>query len=365
MTAELEVKLNRLREFCRKNNFDGVYLSKRANFAWLTCGGNNTVNRSTDAGNADILVTGDGVYVVVSEIERYRILEEELSNLPGFELLSFPWGSGEKEKALRAICQERRIACDLPLFGFPSQDGPITGLRSPLTPEEVARMRRIAKESAASFELVCRSVKPGESEYEVAARLMSESIKAGGDAPVVLVAFDERIAAYRHPAPTAKRLAKRALLVRGSQKAGLIVSISRMITIGKPETDFRERYEACARINAEMISATLPGTAGSEIFARTVDAYARAGYPEEWKRHHQGGASGYSTRDYLIDSSCDKQVVENQLFAWNPTVSGTKIEDTILIHEQGQEILTEMTSWPSLEFSVQGSRVKCPDILVL
>ncbi|MDT8304742.1 MAG: hypothetical protein RRC07_02300 [Anaerolineae bacterium] len=34
-----------------------------------------------------------------------------------------------------------------------------------------------------------------------------------------------------------------------------------------------------------------------------------------------------------------------QVFAWNPSIAGTKSEDTILAGESGNEILTAMDGW--------------------
>ena len=57
-------------------------------------------------------------------------------------------------------------------------------------------------------------------------------------------------------------------------------------------------------------------------------------------------------RDYLVTPGETRRVVENQAVGWNPSITGTKSEDTIL---SSGEVLTEMKNWP-----VRGSR---PDIL--
>jgi Xaa-Pro aminopeptidase len=363
VTTELEIKVARLRGWCEQNGYAGVYLRRRANFAWLSCGHDSTVERCVEWGSADLLVTPDRLLVVASEIERYRIVDEELRGL-GFELAAHPWGGRSQQDVADRLRGGKRMASDCTLPGFEDRTAAIAKLRWSLTPDEVARARSGAREAARNFERVCREITPGVTEHEVAARLASGALRTGGDAPVVLVAFDERMFAYRHPVPTGRKLQRLALLVRCSQQGGLITSISRIVSFGEPDAEFRRRYAACARVNAEFISATRPGAVASEIFARGVAAYAAGGYPDEWTKHHQGGALGYCCRDYIADASCGEVVQADQLFGWNPSIAGTKLEDTILVSREGQDILTEMPGWPSLEVEAGGRMIRCPDILV-
>jgi Xaa-Pro aminopeptidase len=363
VNAELQTKVARLRAFCEGRGYQGVLLRRRAGFAWLSCGGTSTVERSVEWGVADLLVTRDRLYAVASEIERYRIMEEELGSL-GFELATFPWGGRGGQDALEALRGGRRMAADCPVPGFEDRGGELAELRFALTPDEAARARRAARTAATSFEAVCRDLRPGMTEHDAAALLAAGPLRSGGDAPVVLVAFDDRMLAYRHPAPTAAKLLRKALLVRCSEQHGLVTSISRIVTFGEPEPEFRSRYLACAKVNAALIAATLPGAVAADVFGAGVAAYGAVGYPEEWKRHHQGGALGYRCRDYVADATCREVVQEDQLFAWNPSIAGTKLEDSILVTRGGQEILTEMAGWPVLEVSAPGQTVRCADILV-
>ena len=57
-------------------------------------------------------------------------------------------------------------------------------------------------------------------------------------------------------------------------------------------------------------------------------------------------------------------VLENQAFAWNPSISGTKSEDTIIAHAEGQEWLSTSSEWPMIEVEWQGRKLSRPDILV-
>ena len=61
----------------------------------------------------------------------------------------------------------------------------------------------------------------------------------------------------------------------------------------------------------------------------------------------QGGPTGYEPRDFLADFESDSPVEVHQAFAWNPSVTGAKSEDTTLAGNDGPEILTADACWPS------------------
>jgi len=52
-----------------------------------------------------------------------------------------------------------------------------------------------------------------------------------------------------------------------------------------------------------------------------------------------------------------------QTYAWNPSITGTKSEDTILVGEAGNEVLTAIENWPMLPVAVNGQTFARPAIL--
>ena len=47
-------------------------------------------------------------------------------------------------------------------------------------------------------------------------------------------------------------------------------------------------------------------------------------------------------------------VAAGQAYAWNPSITGMKSEDTILVGEQGNEVLTAIEGWPMLTVELAG-----------
>jgi hypothetical protein len=91
--------------------------------------------------------------------------------------------------------------------------------------------------------------------------------------------------------------------------------------------------------------------------------YARVGFADEWRLHHQGGPAGYEPREYLATPDSAEVVAEGQVYAWNPSIAGTKSEDTILVGQDGNEVLTAIQGWPMLPVIVGGQELLRPAIL--
>jgi len=99
------------------------------------------------------------------------------------------------------------------------------------------------------------------------------------------------------------------------------------------------------------------------MFAAASAAYADSGFPGEERHHHQGGAIGYRAREWVAHPRSQDVAVLPQAFAWNPTVAGTKLEETCLVHADGRvEVLTETPNWPAIEIHVRGQVVRISDV---
>jgi antitoxin VapB len=61
--------------------------------------------------------------------------------------------------------------------------------------------------------------------------------------------------------------------------------------------------------------------------------------------------------------SSPEVVTIGQVYAWNPSITGVKSEDTILVGAAGNDVLTEISGWPLLEVTVAGQPFKRPAIL--
>lgn len=372
MKSELQVKIERVSEMLSAENLGGVLLNAQHNFAWLTGGKSNGINLSSENGACFLFVRRDGKkFVLANNIEMPRLLREEIS-VDDFEPVEFAWedekASGDLviEKAKSLLNQPQEIASDLLLKPhLRSLENLISRCRYQLTKQEIERYRSLGADSDRALREVFDSVSPGETEIEIARKTRNALSKYGINSVVTLVGADSRIENYRHPVPTANIWKKVLLIAVCAKRAGLIANLSRLACVGEISNEMRHRTDAARRVLVKILEKTKPGSSGAELYEAAKNAYASNNYAGEIHNHHQGGACGYKTRDWVAHPKSGEIVQNNQAFAWNPTITGTKVEETFIINNNELENLTSSNNFPSISVEVSKQPVVLTDILSL
>lgn len=362
MQREMQAKLAKLRSLIREKGWDGLLLNRVENFTWLTCGRYSHVGLGSEFGICTVVVTQESLELIVDEIERYRMFDEEISS-EDFECVTLPWIE-DKSRFIMDYVGKRVFGSDTIVHGTVFAIEEIRALRESLEPEEIDRARRAGILCANIMDEACHSLLPGMTEYDVAAGVTDRLIRAGAQAPVVLIASDDRVFRYRHPVPRMKQIDKYCMVVIGARVDGLFMCLTRLVHFGEPSGEIRRKLRACVAIDAKVNMATRAGASVKELFSLITCEYANQGYVNEWKLHHQGGPSGYEGRDYYATPYVEKKISMNQMVAWNPSITGVKSEDTIIATCGEPEFLTEIAGWPMIEVEVNGKSILRPDILV-
>ena len=366
--SELEVKTERLVRIASDHQVGGIVIGSQAGFSWLTGGGTNRIDGSQEKGSGALFVRSDGRrFVIANAIEMPRLVREVLGH--GWEPIEYPWIEDHATAdvvvrlATRTLDTPMPIGADSAIAAARPLERPVAAARAPLVPSEVERYRALGAAAGTAIAEVARRLEPGVSEQEIARRIVDAAAALQGRATVVLVAADGRIARFRHPVPTDAVWRRAVMLVACIQRDGLVVAVSRIVTAGRPDDELERRTGACARVFESLLDATRPGARGAELFTTACDAYARAGFPEEERRHHQGGAIGYRSREWIAHPASEERVQERQAFAWNPSITGTKVEDTALVSPSGVEIITGSPGWPTIPIEVQGRTLHAAGLL--
>ena len=371
-STEISEKTDRLLQLMAAEGLGGILLNARHNFAWLTCGGTSGIDQSREPGAGWLFVRRDGRrFVLANRIEMPRLLEEELQD-QGYEPVEFGW---EDEKANASIVAEhsqallhdhKGLASDIPAAGCDRViESELTRARGALTLPEIGRYRALGRDAGEAIGRMARGLKPGLTEIEIARRASDALAACGAQSVVSLVASDGRLAKFRHPVPTERRWERSVMVVACARRAGLTVSLTRIVCSGAAPDDLQRRTEACARVNAQLFAATRPGARGDELYHVTQRGYSQEGFPGEVHLHHQGGATGYRTRDWVAHPQSEDRVQLHQAFAWNPSITGTKTEETCIVFDDHVEVISASPNWPGISVEAAEREYVLPGVLVL
>jgi len=155
------------------------------------------------------------------------------------------------------------------------------------------------------------------------------------------------------------------MVVVCAQREGLIAALSRLVVAGVIPDALEERTRATAGVFERLLAATTAGATGAQLFGVAAQAYADVGFAHEETRHHQGGATGYRSREWIAHPASREIVQAQQAFAWNPSITGTKVEETVLLTPAGIEVLTSSPDWPTIPLCVRGRALSAPGHLAL
>ncbi len=370
---EISQKLNRLGEFLGRHQLDGVFLNHRSNFAWITGGKDNHVASATPNGVAGILATPTSRICFTSSIEAPRYSTEELVD-NGIEVVWVPWYDHQAaQNKLKELIAGRKSAADVTDggdfdrygAGFQRLPNEFAELRWKLTDAEIARYREGGKRTSSAIESACRRITRNMTEHEIAG-VLDNQVRASGMIPVVtLVAADGRVEKYRHPIPTEQRVTRYCMIVTCAWFQGLISNVTRVVSFVPLSQLLRQKQQAVCNVDAAINLSTTPGRTLGEMFSILEKAYEVNGFPGEQGNHHQGGSTGYMGREAFATPGNGTVILENQAFAWNPSIAGVKSEDTMLCTAKGPEFLTSPSvEWPKITAEFGEKTLQRADILV-
>jgi len=359
----MPTKHERIITLLEKHDLDGLLIKQVANFAWATDGAASYINTASTFGSGTLLVTKDNRHLITNNIEAPRFDQEEGLKMAGWEFHIDRWY--QVPEKLSKLTEGLVLGADFAYPGAVDLSVELAILRSYLTPKEQKDFRDLSAHCAQAMDEAIREIVPGMTEYQIAGTLARSAHTRGAQPFVNLIATDRRIYEYRHPLPTGKVLEKYAMLVLCGRRKGLVCSITRLVHFGPLPDELKHKSEALATIDATMIAATRPGTTVAEVFQKAVEAYKYAGFPDEYQRHHQGGPAGYDPREFLATPAVDVPVGLGQAYAWNPSITGCKSEDTILVCGNGNEIMSTIDGWPTIPVKIGVKIIERPAILVI
>ena len=349
-----------LRKWLSDNQYDGILISRRDNFAWLTCGGENSVLRHTEVGAGHIWITQDDQALYAFTMDAERLINEHMPG-QGYTPFIAKWYKDDpKQMAIKT--GKGRIAADTPCSGATTVD--LSRMHGPMFPLEFDRLRWLGHQTALIFEELVKEIRPGMTEEEIGGRLNSLLVLKGIVPEVIITGSEGRISKYWHAPPTQKVVERYALIHSASMRWGLHACVNRLVCFGAPPPEVSKAHRAAATIEGRVIGKLRTGVAYSDILECQKQWYGELGYPGDWENHFQGGPTGY----FLGDAErcfTDMRVSEYEAYDWFITVQGVQVEELTLLESETAEVASLGESWPRLSVAAEGRDVLVPDIYIL
>jgi len=361
INQEISDKLGLIRKALSETGAMGVRLRGSDWFAWSTAGASNTVLLASETGIAEVLVTAEEAWILTDEIEAQRLQDEELPDRKEssdclYKLHINPWADRvARESFVREATNGGRILSDISTIHESPLPLSLINQKRVMLPTELERYRRVGRLASEAMTEVLLKAQPTWTEYQLAGAGAEALWSRGLHPALTLVAGERRLPLYRHATPKQEVLGHAAMLVFCARGYGLYANLTRFVFFGLAQANaetrnFASLHSHVHEIEAEALNLCLPGKPLNAIYDALGQAYEQHGYPQAIRQHHQGGTTGYLSREIIANPTTSENLVENTAVAWNPSLPGAKIEDTFIILKDGQlENLTFDPKWPSVK----------------
>jgi Xaa-Pro aminopeptidase len=214
--------------------------------------------------------------------------------------------------------------------------------------DEVEVIKKACAIADAAFNHLLKKLTPGMSEKEVAWELEKFMREAGAEdiAFETIVASGER-GALPHGVASEKEIASGEMVTLdfGAKYQGYHSDITRTVAIGEPSEKMLEIYDVVLQAQEAALQAVRPGALAVDVDRVARDIIAKAGYAEYFG-HGLGHGVGLNIHEGPRLSPKGKAVLQPGMVVtiepgiYLPGIGGVRIEDTVLVTENGFEVLT-------------------------
>ena len=351
----MEHRINALRRRFRSLGVANFLITRLSNIRWL-CGYTGS--------NGLLMVTGKNAYFITDG----RYTNQAREQVKVAEICIYTNGVSVATAFVRELKNNKdirfrgRIGIEAQIMnvefykglknGFPNSDIVETELvveelAMKKETEELKAIRRAVEITDRTFETVLPMVKPGISEREISAEITYHHKKYGAekDSFESIVASGPR-SALPHGIASDRKIGKNELLTLdiGCYYHGYASDMTRTVVVGKADAEQRKIYEVVQEAQAKAVEAAQPGVKCSDVDAVARNIIKKAGYGDNFT-HGLGHGVGMEVHGRpVLNNQSKTRLMPGMVVTVEPGIyidgfGGVRIEDDILITEEGNEVL--------------------------
>ena len=252
------------------------------------------------------------------------------------------------ESGYMSVDAYHNYADKLPCLLVPAQKL-LDDLRAAKDPQELAAMREAQRITDAAFQEILKFLKPGLTEQEVAARLVYELLRNGGEK----VSFDPIVAAgpngskpHAIPGDTVIEEGMFVTMDFGCMYGGYCSDMTRTVAVGQPTEEMKTIYHTVLQAQMAGIAAARAGATGQEVDGAARRVIEQAGYGQYFG-HGFGHSLGLEIHE-APNANPSSQIpfpvgaaISAEPGIYIPGKFGVRIEDVLFLNQNGCENITK------------------------
>lgn len=344
-----EDRIRAIRQKLEEEKVDAVYISFRYNMRYLsgfTGDSGAIVITPTEA----ILFT-DGRYTEQASFQApdFRIVETKVDkDVVADTLSSLGVKSMAFEREHVTFASWENMTKRFKETKLVPASGWVEKLRAQKTPEEIQAIRKAAELADDAFSMVVSSIRPGVSEREVALELEFTMRKMGSEGvafPIIVVSGARSSLPHGEPGDKTIEPGDFVTVDFGAVWNGYCSDCTRTFVVEPLDEKHREVYEVVRRAQEAGLQAVRAGVKASDVDAAGRKVIEEAGYGEYFG-HGIGHGVGLQVHEFPRLGQKSEDILEPGMIVtvepgvYIPGFGGVRIEDLVVVKDDGPEILT-------------------------
>lgn len=253
------------------------------------------------------------------------------------------------EKEHMTVARFEVLQQRFPCAQFAKLDPELADYRLIKSEEELSYLRKAAELADYAIAVGCKEIKEGRTELEIM-QAVEQAVKQKGAEKMsfdtIVLSGAKTASPHGIPGPRAVQKGDFILFDLGVVYKGYCSDITRTVALGEPSEEMCAIYETVRKAQQAAVDIVRPGVLAKEVDLAARSVIEEAGYGELFP-HRIGHGLGISVHEYpSITSESDLPLQQGMVFTiepgiYDPAVTGVRIEDDVLVTEDGVEVLTK------------------------